>query len=346
MIQLPKVHYFLLKNPFYWPWFFHVAVLLLITIPYAVLFSYTFIEKKQAQENKTLFLQRLENRQREILSLKLSGLETYQWQPALQCKTLSSDDNPQKAQNEKCFLTTIAFIKQASAKKYTSPFMFDKQKNKTFTVQEVDPPCLVCHRKEKNVALLFAHQIVPPNMSLPVNRFFYSESFYWFSMSLLLLILLFYLLRLYFFLRGDLRIVALAILNEQMDQKAMLELSKELSLDDFFLYRETGNGYVRAYLSRRKFRLWIKNYFTPNLGKWESKFGLLRAAAFTTRTSSLLRSSSEGIRVAQNIAAKPQENAFLLERELLKGLLLNEAGKQAFWKSQDKKIEFRFLKLK
>lgn len=340
MISLPKVRFFIWRNPFYWTWHLHIAILFLLMLPYVLLFAYTILEKRQKKENYQLFNQRLKNREREILSLKLSALEAYQWQPALRCQTLSNED-----QDANCFLSSLFFMEQQLAKKNSPPFVFDANKQITFTVQDVDAPCLLCHRQEKNKKLVFQHQVIPPSNKALVNDFFYSKSFFWFSMTLVTSLLLFHLFRVFLWLHGDLRIVAFAILNKDYSEKQMLQLSQALTIESFFLYREAGNGYLRGYLSQRKFRSWIKNYFTPNLSKLEKEFSVLRGVAFTTDVSSLSAASAQGILMAQTIAAKPKETAFLLERDLLNGLVLDQAGKQAFWNSKGKKVEFRFLKI-
>lgn len=358
MISLPKVRFSLWKNPFYWPKAFHAGIFLVLAFLYLFLFAFTRVEQKHVQENKKLFEQRLQDREREIFSLKLSGLEPYQWKPALQCKTLAHEKNHSsgevvnkviKEKNSLCFNSDISFVKQnflAAQEENPLGYVFNPQQKQTLSLVAMPDPCLICHRKEQNKMILFAHSIIPPSTAMSLNRFFYSAAFYWFSMTLILLFFLFHLLRLYFFFRGDLRVVSLAILNPDMSQLGMEQLSKNLTLDAFFLYKETGQGYMRGYISLRKFRYWLKIYLTPNVKELEEKFGTLRAAAFVTPSSSLLHSSSEGMRIAQMIAAKPQENAFLLDHELLKGSALNEVGQKAVWKSQNKKIEFRFLKLK
>lgn len=341
MIALPQVRFFIWKNPFYWSWFLHTIFLLVLVLPYFLLYSYTFIEKKQIKENFKLFNQRLKNREREILSLKLSALEAYQWQPVLRCQTLSNE----RANDDNCFLTALVFMPTEQSQKISKPFSFDTKKQTTLTTQNVDTPCLLCHRKEKNKQLVFQHQIIPPSNQTPATDFFYSQSFFWFSMTIIISVLLFHTLRIFLWLHGDLRIVAFAALNREYNENQMLQLSHHLEIESFFLYREAGNGYLRGYASQRKFRIWLKNYFTPNLNKLEKEFSMLRAVAFTTDVSSLSGASAQGILMAQTIAAKPKETAFLLERRLLNGSRLDQAGKQAFWNSKGKKVEFRFLKI-
>jgi len=178
------------RHPQYWSTkiLFLVSSIILfciVSISYIVYNSY----KEQGRFTEKPWVDMvLKTRKREIINLKLSGVEPYIWQHSLQCKTLFNkffksdiENVAHNGQLRNCFRANLEFVSHSNLTKFLQSN--DATFNKT---EEVSNACFVCHKNvkiSKTEKKYLGFKFFPPSMPVSYQ-----------IKKILLLVLLFVLL--------------------------------------------------------------------------------------------------------------------------------------------------------
>ncbi len=330
------------RYPFHWPYY----VLLIVIAFYLVgTFSLFLLYKKEKRDqSETFYYKALDIRRRELIHLKLSGAEPFIWQPLFRCQELEYRKDQVK---KDCIQTAFAFVKEeskapAAAGETTAMdsagFGYKAASDHSIVYYETPPePCLICHPRQEGAQLQWTFTYTPLIVETRYVPIWESVDFLYFHLIFWGLIVLYLGFRYLARRSGDSDLLAVALRIENQEN-----LLNDPALKPFFrafFYLEVGNGYLRGYISRKRYHLSAKKFFTvgSELFQRESRAVVLSYGPHKV--------SFEGLRIAQAIANKAPAGAVVVQESLSDDLLEQENTKKAVWNNDGRKLHFRVRQL-
>ncbi len=204
--------------------------LLLLVVPalFFALGGLSLASEKRMED----FEARIEARQREIETVKLSAAEPFLWKPLLNCTAES-------APREGCIPVTISWKKETVQNPEANVY--------TRSIASPDS-CLICHRAESGI-VQWTFKTTPPGRPPVPAVVLYGAGF----LSLLVWALLLW----YRFREGEIVVLsAISFPDEIVPDDALLK--KLIPSYGHAFYREKGSGYLRWLSTRHGYRNWFQ----------------------------------------------------------------------------------------
>lgn len=346
------------KYPLHWP--AHI-ILILVGFYFISIFSLYLLYRQEKQDNsESLYYKALDIRRRELIHLKLSGAESFIWKPLFRCNEIE-----ERSKRKDCIETKIAFIKSEErlkiAQKAEKPPVaadpdgavtpeavkpqeetpvhgYISQGENSVVFYETPPgPCFICHVEKEGRLIHWSFQYPAYVMKTAYIQIWESEDFRYFNFIVAALFVLYLAIRLLAARSGESDLLAVALRVENYE-KLMADPALKPFLSSFF-YLEVGNQYLRGYVSRKRYHMTLKKFFTVGSELFQRE---TRAVVLNCSSGKM---SFEGLRVAQMIANKAPPGTVVIQESLSEEVKELEKAKKAVWSNEGKTFHFRVRQL-
>ncbi len=339
------------RHPLFWPREIIISVILVQVGLISIIILWIINIRKVPEKS---YIQKTLNTRRELIkNLKLANIESYIWQPVLNCESILIDDHYRKRtspknETENCIPMDIRFSKTKYPAK--NKYVKNNQKNVVNYQEKVEKPCLICHRDQATSSMNWVYHISPQtsrHLASESNQEFIKKSIivavglvfiFWFIYSVTRLIM---------HSLGKLDVLALSLLNENniFPKKSLGKMGFKKSN---FLYAELGDHFLRGYMTRNIFLKWCELLIKSKaLNEPSHLFSQVKGSVMQANN----HNDFEAIRISQIIAKRTEPGRIIFERAILPEKKINDRnGKKIVWQVrrsnyiQPKKYEFIDLK--
>ena len=324
-----------LRRPFYWPKEIVMGTMVVQIILVAFLGSWIIYMNRKPEKP---YVEKTLNSRRELIkNLKLANIQPYVWRPVLNCESILSDSHyirskPDKKEDQACIPIHMRFSKRGLG--ITNQYIRDASNNVIKYQENIEKPCLICHRNESKSLVTWVYQTSPKtsyHISQESIQEKMSQLFAICFFSIFIFWLVYLLARFIMSTRGKLDVLALSFLNEEGSFSKKIFKEMKLKKSDF-LYAELSDHFLRGYIPRSAFLKWLELLIEKNALCGESHLlSKTRASVVTTPSGN----NFEGMRISQIIAKKAEPGRIIFEQDILpnpKPKLVPEGCRKVVWK--------------